>query len=33
MAAEAIVFWLCSLGAVSGLLIKLLYQLHASGVI
>jgi hypothetical protein len=33
MGAEASVYWLCGLGAVSGLLIKLLYQLHASGII
>lgn len=33
MGAEVVVFWLCGLGALSGFLIRLLFQLHASGAI
>jgi len=33
MGAEAIVFWLCGVGAISGLLIRLFFQLHTSGLL
>lgn len=33
MAAEAIVLWLCGIGALGGVLIKLASDLHAAGLI
>lgn len=33
MAAEAIVLWLCGAGALGGLLIRLISELHTSGIL
>lgn len=33
MAAEALVLWLCGAGALGGLLIRLIFELHASGIL
>lgn len=33
MGVEAIVFWLCGLGVVSGLLMRLFHELHMAGLI
>ena len=33
MAAEAVVFWLCGAGALSGFIIKIVSELHVSGML
>jgi hypothetical protein len=33
MAAEALVLWLCGAGALGGLLIRLVSELHTTGII